>query len=78
MILAVYLGHGMFHPVCSIFDSSPNQFLGEVLLKLRNLGNLRKKSSATFVVARVKSQDKTELYSHKAFFLLFNWSVCDF
>ena len=33
MILVVYLGHGIFHPVCSnfIFHPGSNQFLGEVL-----------------------------------------------
>ena len=29
MVLAVYLGHEIFHPVCSGFIFSPNQFSGE-------------------------------------------------
>ena len=54
LILVVYLGHGIFHPV-AFFKLSPNQFLGEVL-SYRIEEHLRKKVVYTpLIVARVPS-----------------------
>ena len=50
MVLAVYRGHGIVHPVRSSFDFSPNQFLGEVLSS--QVEELQKKTRSTSIVAR--------------------------
>ena len=53
MILAVYLGHGIFHPVAFLFFS--RSFFRERSSALKLRGSIGKKKWCTSIVARIST-----------------------